>query len=110
MFKTRVGDVAGNTCLGPYAEECIALAEALGTCGTQAVCDVLAGYPRCRNLQLWRCGLGDGGLDAVTTLVAAAAKAWSRASKLRLLDLSHDGRACQILPATSSSTFKTLVP
>jgi hypothetical protein len=26
--------------------ECIALAEALGTCGTQAVCDVLAGYPR----------------------------------------------------------------
>lgn len=71
--------------------ECVALSEPLGPAGAQAICDVLAGYPKCRNLQLWRCRLGDGGLDAVSTLLRAATRPWTRASQLRLLDIAHDG-------------------
>jgi hypothetical protein len=40
---------------------------------------------------VWCKSLCDGGLDAISTLIKAAIRPWSRASKLRLLDVSHDG-------------------
>ena len=70
--------------------ECVALAEPLGAPGVQAICDVLAGYPKCRNLQLWRCGIGDEGLDAISTYLKASTRPWTRASQLKLLDVAHD--------------------
>ena len=73
--------------------EAIALAEPLGVAGTQAICDILASYPKVRNLQLWRCGLGDGGLDAISVFIKASTRPWTRASQLRLLDVAHDGFA-----------------
>lgn len=56
-----------------------------------AVLDGLAGYPAVKNLQCWGCSIGDEGLFALSQLMRASVDKLYGGSKLRLLEIVHDG-------------------
>jgi hypothetical protein len=58
--------------------------------GVRAICDCLAGYGYVKNLAFWHCNVGDEGVDAVCDLLRAATSVFTKASKLALLEITHD--------------------
>ena len=58
--------------------------------GVRAICDCLAGYGYVKNLAFWHCNVGDEGVAAVCDLLRAATSVFTKASKLALLEITHD--------------------